>query len=314
MPVVGQRYIVSPQFSVTSYVVEVIAITDKWIAVKTNKYFSFDNEIIESFLLDGWQESLKELPTSNSREKEEVRVGNIYKHLENGADYKLAGIDSGDHAICIKLDEKGNAIIPTINEIPTVDKFWLMFAKNDKGNKNPNPVDFEKEEVSEVERALKDLKAILMKATLSNIYYHEQYKEMKVLAENLVNALEAEKKIRRCDHCGNRLGTIACKSSFKLGNFCSAKCADFDALKPEPKIDMKEECVEPASIWKPISQLNKNENNDLLVRRSNKKIFLGEHLVGVLYDYNNDYDFCTLTDFINSFEQMQKDIAELKRK
>lgn len=75
----------------------------------------------------------------------------------------------------------------------------------------------------------------------------------------------------------------------------------------------KKECVEPVSIWKPISQLNKDENNNLLVRRSNKKIFLGEHLVGTLYDYNNSHDFCTLTDFINSFEQMQKDIEKLKR-
>lgn len=72
--------------------------------------------------------------------------------------------------------------------------------------------------------------------------------------------------------------------------------------------------VDPVSIWKPISQLNKNENNDLLIRRGNKKIFLGKHLLGVLYDYRDDYVFCTLTDFINSFEQMQKDIEELKRK
>ena len=54
--------------------------------------------------------------------------------------------------------------------------------------------------------------------------------------------------------------------------------------KLEPQIDMKKECVEPISIWK-----NGNELEEL-EKRIDKNI----------------KEATTLTNFINSFEQMQK--------
>jgi len=151
MPVVGQKYLSTE----TGWECKLI-FWDERAAIAENKYGTKLQCIGKKF----W-DYFEELPDSNSRETEEAQIGKIYKHLENGADYRLAGIDSGNHAICIKLDEKGTPVVPTVNEIPTVDKFWQIFAKNDKSNKTTNPVDFEKKKVNEVERALKELKEIL---------------------------------------------------------------------------------------------------------------------------------------------------------
>lgn len=68
------------------------------------------------------------------------------------------------------------------------------------------------------------------------------------------------------------------------------------------------------SIWKPISELNKSENNDLLLRTKDKKIIFGEYLVGVLYKPNQEYDFITLTDFINDYEKLKERVKKLEEK
>ena len=84
-----------------------------------------------------------------------------------------------------------------------------------------------------------------------------------------------------------------------------------------------EECVEPVSIWKDVSEFPKileGDTVDSLIRDKN-----GNVTRTIFYNQNGEIDhspsglefekeYCTLTDFINSFEQMQKDIEELKRK
>lgn len=98
-----------------------------------------------------------------------------------------------------------------------------------------------------------------------------------------------------------------------------------DKSKPEPRIDMKEEHVEPVSIWKDVSELPKNLDGAAILYKYRDQIYTGEvHSFGepTIYsapncdyiDNSNVHKVCLLTDFINSFEQMQKDIEELKRK
>lgn len=133
----------------------------------------------------------------------------------------------------------------------TPDEPSLGFNSPTWSDVGTDSVDLEKGEVSEVERALEELKAHLNNRQ-SSLYCITG--KLEDLAQNLVNALEAERNMS----------------------------------KPEPKIDMKEECVKRASIWK----LTKEE----------------------IYRCNfSSYQIWLYEIFINSFEQMQKDIEEIKR-
>ncbi|NBV06679.1 MAG: hypothetical protein EBS06_05525 [Proteobacteria bacterium] len=102
--------------------------------------------------------------------------------------------------------------------------------------------------------------------------------------------------------------------------------------KPKPKIDMKEKCVESISIWKDVSELPENFKSVFIIKSNlamdNNSYYLANgwnrngNIVfealenGIFSGYAscNVEKYCTLTDFINSFEQMQKDIEEIKRK
>lgn len=100
-----------------------------------------------------------------------------------------------------------------------------------------------------------------------------------------------------------------------------------EGSKEEPKIDMKEERVETVSIWKDVSKLpfgcedvvvKFNNGESMFGYCRNRKVFSG------LIDDGGDFyvteittegsKFCFLSDFINSFEQMQKDVEKLKKK
>ena len=174
-------------------------------------------------------------------------------------------------------------------------------------NKTTNPVDLEKKEVSEVERALEELKRVLHDTPYSDALHPDDVissrNHLKKVTENLVNALKAEKT-------EIRLKTQSHISELDLK-------AKQDMSKPEPKIDIKEERVEPVSIWKDVSELpaihQGNENIEIILKSGR-----GDCNLTVLGDkslyFKNMSKYCTLTDFINTFEQMQKDIAEIKRK
>lgn len=68
---------------------------------------------------------------------------------------------------------------------------------------------------------------------------------------------------------------------------------------------MSQDIMKEESIWKPMRELDKSENNDLFLRTKDKRILLGECLVGVLYKHE-EYDFITLTDFINDYEKLKE--------
>lgn len=177
-----------------------------------------------------------------------------------------------------------------------------------------NKVDLEKGEVSEVERALEELKNQIVSFRLN---FDMDYKPMRYLpdaAQNLINALETEKK---------PFFKVREEGQFEGLPPSAEALARYGMTKPEPKIDMKEECVEPVSIWKDVSELPKileGDTVDSLIRDKN-----GNVARTIFYNQNGEIDhspsglefekeYCTLTDFVKSFEQMQKDIEELKRK
>ena len=173
-----------------------------------------------------------------------------------------------------------------------------------------------KEEVSEVERALEELKEVL----------GASYK-LDIRAQSLVNALEAEKRpsIKYVQHLESQLAEMT--EAFER------LTKEKDMSKPEPKIDMKEECIEPVSIWKDLFLGELDVNNDeLYLMQYDGGVRLG---VVLHHDALDEYAIsiigkgiypeieqkaiyadkcCSLTDFVKSFEQMQKDIEELKKK
>ena len=99
-----------------------------------------------------------------------------------------------------------------------------------------------------------------------------------------------------------------------------------EGSKEEPKTDIKEERVEPVSIWKDVSELPEICGAYFIKWKNLSGIQIGYFYAGNKTFYqNSNYNegdelnkrhmekCCLLTDFINSFEQMQKDIKELKK-
>ena len=154
-----------------------------------------------------------------------------------------------------------------------------------KVNKTPDPVDLEKGEVNEVERALEELEEAISKSlgkiTCVNDVNKITSKLMDLMkkAQNLANALEV--------------------SNLK------------------PKIDIKEECVDPVSIWKDVSELPRCLDGAAVFYKRNGQTFIGEaHSFGVIAIYpdsnsehlnNEDIDkVCLVGDFIKSFEELKR--------
>jgi len=153
-----------------------------------------------------------------------------------------------------------------------------------KANETPNPVDFKNEEVNEVDRALKELKEEINYLENKGIIDFEAYLKLRTRSQILVDALEAEKTVMS---------------------------------KLEPKINIKEEHVDPVSIWKDVSELPDDFKGDVIIKDRDGYV-KNDWLQGASKPhFGKDflkYKWCYLHDLINSFEQMQKDIEELKRK
>lgn len=104
-------------------------------------------------------------------------------------------------------------------------------------------------------------------------------------------------------------------------NLVNALEAENHMSKEEPKIDIKGERVDPVSIWKDVSELPKWHCQAFVKFKNHCNIFIYDCEASSIIDLNGDQmdldmveSWCLLQDFINSFEQMQKDIEELKRK
>lgn len=198
-------------------------------------------------------EQFEELPDSNPQEEPQDEIDKMYQ-LE---------VD------IIRLESDLN-----------IKKAMLRIMERNRVNKTPNPVDLEKGEVSEVDRAL-----------------------------------EADKRINLPKE-PNWVGVdLAKRQSWS------------NMSKPEPKIDIKEERVEPVSIWKDVGELPRVCGTVLIKWRNLTGVEMAYFYAGDESFYtdsncNNEDEFvkqniekcCLLTDFINSFEQMQKDFEELKRR
>jgi len=141
-------------------------------------------------------------------------------------------------------------------------------------------------EVSEVERALERFK-LAIDSVEARAMTGETGIVEKVLsrAQNLINALES---------------------------------------KPEPKIDMKEECVEPVSIWKDVSELPYYGCRILVKHKHHIQIIPYYYCNGIFTPDNKDFSFeidnsvikkfCLLTDFINQVEDMEARLRKLEGK
>jgi len=121
---------------------------------------------------------------------------------------------------------------------------------------------------------------------------------------------------------------------WQMKDFNAKMDEKYPMSKPDTKIDTKEERVEPVSIWKDVSELPEKEvrSFDCLIELYTGDIINGKYFAGDFYTMIHHPDmslnkiretliqrraitkFCELTNFINSFEQMQKDIEEFKRK
>jgi len=226
-----------------------------------------------------------------------------------------------------------------------ISYFWDWFEELTE-----NKVDLEKEKVSEVERALEKLKECVKPINYMNYRTSIDYEELREAAQNLVDVLEADLKVNKIVtskeeqwlpiNCAPKDGSsIIVKENankrhkiFKAQWFLNKWFSLYEnggneevhpefwleGSKEEPKIDTKEECVEPVSIWKDGNELKEldKRNAQFLVRMKDgrvimpilSKIFTGDKKID-----KNIKEATTLTDFLNAFEQMQKDIQELKK-
>ena len=258
MPVVGQRYLSTR----TGWECELKRFNEE-TATAYDKY----GTRLECVATRFW-DYFEELPEDNLQETEEVPVVASKDFME--------GYNAGWNDFGFKKDYR----------------FKESTDNEPKGNKTPNPVDFEKGEVNEK-------------------------------AKNLVTALKAEKANTKTgwkETKGNKLSWDEFRD--KHGEPQAE-----DMSKPEPKIDIKEECVDPINIWKDVSELPKICGTVLVKWKNLTGIQMAYFYAGDESFYTdsncaNEDEFvkqniekcCLLTDFINSFEQMQKDIEELKRK
>jgi len=248
--------------------------------------------------------------------------GKRYRHKENSLHYKVSSVELHRNEWFIYLDNKAGYSedefwqkyeeLPDSNSqepeeccpIETAEAAWNMSEAEIEVSETPNPVDLEKKEVNEVERALEELQSELkdwfegfpdfflskpecnhtwagkrigdtcedcddkffskVRPFCQNGVYYTLRK-----AQNLINALEAAKEVTQEDW-----------EKYHANHKYKSEYQEDIMSKPEPKIDMKEERVEPVSIWK-------------------DKAFVR---------------WCDLTDFCEKFEQMQKDVEELKKK
>ena len=151
----------------------------------------------------------------------------------------------------------------------------------------------------QVERALEELRYSLLlkeKHEFKGHVFFDGYKEHWKPLLNLLNGIE--------DAAQNLINTLE---------------AEKNMSKEEPKIDIKKERVEPLSIWKNGDELKEldKRNEQFLVRLKDGRVIkpiLSNILTDNKQSNKNIKEATTLTDFINSFEQMQKDIEELKQK
>lgn len=192
-------------------------------------------------------------------------------------------------------------------------------------------------EASEVERALevvrREMSSVVYPPSEDN--YRRAMAALRTKVHNLINALEAEKSLslkneekmdaKKFDSRGVDTKQDAkpeitvyfqtpvdSSRGFNSETWRDVTAKDVGELKPELKIDMKEERFEPVSIWKDVSEI-KWASEWIAETTGGDAIFIDT--ISEFYESQKFIDkICTLKDFINEHKQMQKDIEDLKRK
>jgi hypothetical protein len=76
-----------------------------------------------------------------------------------------------------------------------------------------------------------------------------------------------------CAQCGGKINAMKCDAWAKKAKELEEKLKNNDMSKPEPKIDMKKECVEPVSIWKDVSELPEVDHDCVICTNRGKMAF-----------------------------------------
>jgi len=272
----------------------------------------------------------EELPASNSQKPEEEPKLSIYCS-QCGKDFKT---------LSSKYEVSGSFI--------SAEKSCECkpnYVASNYIREEPNSQ--EKEEISEIERVLEESKRIL-RERYSNPEYGQEL--LADTLKNLVIAVEAGKiesrrgiaeytpsdfmkHMERCEDALKNMPkpavTFQTPDQPELG-FNSPTWSDVS--KQEPKIDMKEECVEPVSIWKDVSKLPEEMQGQVLVAMKDGAKGLtyytsstGDFSVFLRHKYGNTFDnisvvkenierWAYLTDFINQVEDMEARLRKLEGK
>jgi len=121
----------------------------------------------------------------------------------------------------------------------------------------------------------------------------------------------------------------AVKDALKCGikqmkDFNAKMDEKYPMSKQEPKIDMKEESVEPVSIWKDVSELPEYGCRILVKHKHHRQIIPYYYCNGIFTPDNKDFSFeidnsiikkfCLLTDFVNQVEDMEARLRKLEGK
>lgn len=295
LPVVGQRYRMIKE---VSFVVEVFDVSRLSTSFGIPNLFSL-NWYIESF----WEafEELPEEPTSTDMLNEQQDL--------IGKAHSLVDSQKAEE---VQLDENVNS----------VQEKMLKSIENIKGAKFMNEV---KEELSgninSIEVALEELKELLINFNFSSLPNYGEtllnnstLKEINNKTQNLVNALEAEKKqptIMGVD-IGEEGGdkTVYC---LREGNKI-LRCSDKNP-SPENK---------PNSLWKPVSELPKNRDGEIIamdykgIKHLIRTISIDNRWIWMTLtneetDSNYFSKYCTLTDFINHQQSLADRIERLEK-
>jgi len=299
MPVVGKRYRATKH---RNYIILVSDVNHNYISY-IHDLGKDDYSMVHAMLIDEFWGEFEELPNSNLQKPEEVQV-DLEKKEVNEVERALKELKE-------ELADNPFQIRGYVSEACINWKGWYNIL-NKKAQALVNALESEKDRCNNT--------------CITPVVDLSKPEE----AQNLINVLEADKdtpkehydlgavtRLEVIDDNGRsyvNLQANLLEFSYQDGGktlkiFCSK---NQDMSKPEPQIDMKEERVDPVSIWKDINKLQRlpfdyarkisiNQNGYFGIRSDNES-------------YIGDEKFCTLSDFINAFEQMQKDIEELKKK
>jgi hypothetical protein len=271
MPVVGKRYKgIKPNSFVSPTVSRIV--TEKLIAVEEEvTVVSFLNINNMTDIRDFWN-YYEELPTFNSQETEEVQeVAPKYCPLgmswdfviDRKINFKITVTKSNGDGVVSGVFHCSEEAASKLLKLPLLANLYTKsYLRADKVNETPNPVDLEKGEVNEVERALERFKLAINSAEARAMTGETGIVE-KVLnrAQDLINALESKPKPEIFVDESKVGGDFTAKAKVSKDELDTKKfdsCGvgtKLDMFKPKSKIDMKEEHVEPVSIWKDVSEL-----------------------------------------------------------